>query len=303
MKNISMKKVNVFIAAAEAGNFTLGARKVNISQPAAVSIIDEIEETVGAPLFERHGKTRRAKLTSRGEEVYETLVKALSVYDQALDSISYDPHKERKQTIFVQDPYLTIMSPLWFKSIQAQYDNFSLSVHTAQWDEIIGAFERREECIALIDGNVRPKNSQYFHVGSIEMVLAVPETCSYLEQHREHIEWEDLPDNTLIYSGVNPAALDQIYENIYLAKNKKQHFTEVNSINILCKFCQELEAPAIVPRVMAETCCEECKIRYLTFSHSKIHIPLGVSIPYGHYLGMRISTQNIQEVVYSKYLT
>lgn len=99
MRNISIRKMRVFVYAVEEGSFTEGARRSNISQPAAVSIIGEIEETVGEPLFERSGKTRRATLTPRGEEVYQTFIRTLGVYDCALETISANVTDDTPRTI------------------------------------------------------------------------------------------------------------------------------------------------------------------------------------------------------------
>src|SRR5690606_9485043 len=130
MRNISIRKMRVFVYAVEEGSFTEGARRSNISQPAAVNIISEIEETVGEPLFQRSGKTRRAVLTPRGQEVYETFVRTLTVYERALDTICAGKRQRRVQKILIQNPYAASVSALWLRKMAAPEADTQLSIRS-----------------------------------------------------------------------------------------------------------------------------------------------------------------------------
>jgi DNA-binding transcriptional LysR family regulator len=302
MHNISIKKMSVFISAVETGSFTSGARRSNISQPAAVSIINELESTVGAELFVRHGKSRTAKPTPRGEEVYDTLVRALSTYQQALEAISISQKKRKEQVVLIQSPYAEAVSSNWLKSVRSICKDSHMSIRTAEWGNIINAIERREDCVALIDGDVRLRNREYVSLGVLEIGFAIPEANESYRVEGSHIDWEDVPKDTLVYTAISPRAVDGIYNNLELAGNAKDEFMEVNSARILHNFCSEIGSPMIVPKLVVDTVKCGQRIRYLSFSHSKINLPLGLSLPFGHMVRSKMTRSVLQQVLRERYL-
>jgi len=286
----------VFTCAVEEGSFTDGARRAHISQPAAVNIIDEIEETVGEPLFERSGKTRRATLTARGKEVYETFVRTLSVYERALESICSSKRQPRVQKILIQSPYVGSVSALWLHRLTAHQSDTQLCIRCAAWREIITAIENREDCMALIDGDIRTKNSEYFNIGNVEMVFVVPETNPYFATDIKEIMWEDVPADTLIFSDISPGALERTYDNLRSAQSAAGSFTEVSCTTILKNVCKEAGVPAIVPKSLIDIFDDEVRFCCRPFAYSKLFIPLGLSISHGNHMRGKIIGRNVENV-------
>ena len=297
MRNISIKKMEVFISAAETSSFTEGARRSQISLPGAISIINEIENTVGVELFIRTGKTRRAKLTPRGKEVYETLVKALSIYDQTLGSICGTGRKRKVQTLWIQAPYASAVSSSWLRNLMRSNADRHVSIRSAEWHEIMAAIENREEYVALMDGYVRPRRGDYYSLGSIEMVLAIPRSNGRLKLHGDKIAWENVPSETLLYSAVSPSALDHVYENMKMAGAARGDFTEVNCVNILRNFTKETGSPVIIPRIVLDTLSDSNELKCVEFAHSKVHIPLGLSLSYSERRRLQMTSKDLQKIV------
>ena len=71
MLDINLKQLEVFVAAAEYGNFTRAADVLYLSQSTVSSHIRGLEETLGSPLFDRSAK-RKVALTETGERIYPT---------------------------------------------------------------------------------------------------------------------------------------------------------------------------------------------------------------------------------------
>src|SRR5215471_8779322 len=67
MKNITLRQLQVFAAAARHLNFSRAASELHLSQPAVSTQLKEFAGHVGLPLFERIG--RRTYLTAAGAEV------------------------------------------------------------------------------------------------------------------------------------------------------------------------------------------------------------------------------------------
>ncbi len=62
---LNLEQVHTFVVAAETGNFSRAARELHISQPAVSAQIRALEEALGYPLFDRHG--RRVVLNEAGK--------------------------------------------------------------------------------------------------------------------------------------------------------------------------------------------------------------------------------------------
>ena len=67
---MDFKQIRYFVAVAEAGSFSEGARRAFVTQPTLSAAIATLEAELGFALLERHA--RGVRLTPKGEEVLET---------------------------------------------------------------------------------------------------------------------------------------------------------------------------------------------------------------------------------------
>ena len=147
MVNLSIKKLNVFMAVADCGSFSEGAKKTFITQPAAASIIDEIEAIVGQNLFSRNGKIRRAILTEKGQQAYDAFACAVRAYDDAIATLFSDSNQRRKQRILIQAPYVNIVSCDWLTHMLNNEDKINVVIEQGSWREIASVLEDRKTAL------------------------------------------------------------------------------------------------------------------------------------------------------------
>ncbi|MCP1846105.1 DNA-binding transcriptional LysR family regulator [Bradyrhizobium sp. USDA 4524] len=297
MQTLSLKKICIFIAAAETDSFTEAARQSNISQPAVVSIVDEIEAISGEELFVRHGKVRCAKLTPRGKETYDALVQAKTFYDQALRSISKAKKTRCEHGVLIQAPYASAVSPDWLWRLISGYTEGGVSIRVTDWHQILATIEKHDRCVALIDGEVCPRNREYLPLGSYEMVLVTSNPSVLGSADNNVISWTDVPKYTFIYSGINPTTKDRIYQTLKIATDaSKDHFIEVNSRSILQQFLIQFKGTAIIPTIVSNSLqmCDH-QLRSLQFSHSRIYVPLGLVMPFGHCARLKMKHSDLQQ--------
>jgi len=83
MNNITLRQLRYFEALAQSGHFGRAAAACAVSQPALSVQIRELEETLGAPLFERGA--RQARLTRFGEDFAERVHGILRAVDELGD--------------------------------------------------------------------------------------------------------------------------------------------------------------------------------------------------------------------------
>jgi DNA-binding transcriptional LysR family regulator len=79
---MELRQLRYFVAVAEERNFTRAAERLNMTQPPLSRQIQQIEETVGLPLFERGA--RPLKLTEAGRVFYAQAKRLLEESDELL---------------------------------------------------------------------------------------------------------------------------------------------------------------------------------------------------------------------------
>ena len=86
MKNVTLRQLRVFAAAARLLNFGKAAAELHLTPPAVSMQIRELELQVGLPLFERHGKT--ITLTVTGEYLVVYARRVLATLREAEDALA-----------------------------------------------------------------------------------------------------------------------------------------------------------------------------------------------------------------------
>lgn len=86
MKNVTLRQLRVFNAAARHLNFGKAAREMHLTPPAVSMQIRELESQVGLPLFERQGKS--VSLTVTGEYLLVYVRKILATLKDADDALA-----------------------------------------------------------------------------------------------------------------------------------------------------------------------------------------------------------------------
>lgn len=88
MNSLDSDLLRTFIAVADTGSVTLGAARILRTQSAASLQIKRLEETLGQPLFRRHG--RGVSLTPLGEQLLPTARQVTTTLDATLRALTAD---------------------------------------------------------------------------------------------------------------------------------------------------------------------------------------------------------------------
>ena len=89
MHNLESDLLRTFVAVAETGSVTLGAGRIHRTQSAASLQIKKLEETLGGPVFLRHG--RGVALTPMGERLLPVARQVTATLDRTLREMTAAP--------------------------------------------------------------------------------------------------------------------------------------------------------------------------------------------------------------------
>lgn len=125
--NLSAKDLRAFLAVARTRSFSQAARQVHLSQSALSTLIQRLEDGVGARLFER--TTRSVVLTAAGEAFAERAQQLLGEIDHTLAEVRDVVSLRRGQVTVAALPSLAAgLVPRLFQAFQARHPGVRLSL-------------------------------------------------------------------------------------------------------------------------------------------------------------------------------
>ncbi len=122
-----LRHVRYFLAVADAGNFTRAAEALHVSQPTLSQQIRQLEDVLGAPLFDRSGRTVR--LTDAGQAYCVYARRALQDLEAGQRAIHDVGELTRGNLRLAMTPTFTpyLVAPL-IVAFNAKYPNITLSL-------------------------------------------------------------------------------------------------------------------------------------------------------------------------------
>lgn len=125
--NVSTRQLRAFVALVEARNFTRAAAASHLSQPAFSALIRQLEESLGARLFDR--STRHVAPTAEGAEFEHAARRLLAEFDTALGDLHARAARQRGR---VSVALLPSLAADWLPEVLAgfrqQYPGIELEV-------------------------------------------------------------------------------------------------------------------------------------------------------------------------------
>lgn len=91
--NVSLRHLRAFLALAEHQRFTRAAQACHLSQPAFSALVRQLEDAVGARLFDR--STRHVALSAEGRDLLPGAQRAVAEFDAALGGVRERALRER----------------------------------------------------------------------------------------------------------------------------------------------------------------------------------------------------------------
>lgn len=141
MHNLSLKRIQTFLALAECGSFRRTAEFLNRSQSAVSAHIQQLEEEIGVPLVSR--TTRRVSLTAEGHMLMIRSKNALAQLDAVVSELREEAQMRRGFVSVGSSPSVsTHLLPPIFAEFQVRYPGVTLQL---QEDFAKGMYDRLRE--------------------------------------------------------------------------------------------------------------------------------------------------------------
>jgi len=167
---MEIRQLRAFVAIAEAGTFTAGARRVHVTQAAISMQIRQLENELGARLFVR--APRRVVLTEAGEHLLHRARHILREHDAAQDEIAELAGAERGRLRIGSASAMVLTDPLpkILKELRQQHPRAEVSVTSGTSEFLVGQILGGELDLAFVSLPVEARGIQTERLNEDQLV-------------------------------------------------------------------------------------------------------------------------------------
>lgn len=260
--NIRLSQIQIFLAAAEYGNFTVAAEKLHLTQPMVSKTITTIEKELGICLFVRtHGKLQ---VTPAGRELFFEWKNILKYFENSLEN-AHSIQEGLSGSLRIGTGTLVANNERLInriREVRKKYPEISVSLEFHSLGILLKKLVKEELDIVIISKHQLPEVTNMGLAWKImqESYLAIFVHKSNPLFERESISFEDLKtEKFIVFSPEN----DRHYISLLHLISKEAGFTP----KIACYVPNEISFQANLLLgngiVLADTCTrlEEAEIR------------------------------------------
>ena len=172
-RHITIREIDVFVAVADTLSFSKASEQFHISQPSLSAIVRNLEETLGARLFDRH--TRSVALTPVGAEFLAIARRLLSDFDDAFVSISnFIEGNEGALNIAASPSVMASFLPAALKEFRAAYPRVKVQLYEEIFEQCIDLLRNQKVDVALTPRKETAEDLLQFELFEDRLVLVCP---------------------------------------------------------------------------------------------------------------------------------
>ena len=167
---MEIRQLRAFVAIAEAGTFTAGAKRVHVTQAAISMQIRQLENELGSRLFVR--APRRVVLTEAGEHLLHRARHILREHDAAQDEIAELAGAERGRLRIGSASATVLTDPLpkILKELRRQHPRAEVSVTSGTSEFLVGQILGGELDLAFVSLPVEARGIQTERLNEDQLV-------------------------------------------------------------------------------------------------------------------------------------
>jgi DNA-binding transcriptional LysR family regulator len=156
---LNLYKLEIFALVAKSGSFSRAAEQLLLTQPAVSQHVQDLEASVGAPLFVR-GR-RGATLTPAGEKLLDYTQRIFALVAEAENAVT-DVTRLAGGIVY--------LLPIWQLEFQSLYPNLTISVQTGITPEVVAALRSGKLDFGIIEGELSEAQTEGITVHLLEQV-------------------------------------------------------------------------------------------------------------------------------------
>jgi len=187
--DLTLRHLRVVLAVADAGGYTPAAQQLHVAQSSLSRTVQEVEQRVGVPLFER--TTRRVRPTPDGEELLVIARRLVAEFDAALNHFEgYLAGVRGSVTVAALPSLAGTMLPPVLAAYRREHPDVTVSVRDGFSEEVLDLVARGEVDLALSVAEHVPDRLEVRHVAADGFAAVMPVDHPLAAQ--ESVAWAQL---------------------------------------------------------------------------------------------------------------
>lgn len=186
---LTIRQLEVLVAAADAASFSEAAQALGISQPSFSETIRRMEEEIGLRLFDR--STRSVALTSQGRHAVAVAREMLRDFRRGMDAIGRSDGRQRAHLTIAGLPSIACaILPSALRRFLASFPDVEVSVHDLLHERAVARIEEGQADLALTIRPARLGSCRFEELGAdtLQFVCAPDHPLASAAQ----VTWSDL---------------------------------------------------------------------------------------------------------------
>lgn len=192
---ISLAQMRAFTVLADCLNFTVAAQRLHVTQPTLSTTIHNLEDALGARLFDRD--TRKVRLTAFGQDSLQLMGHALIEADRAERELREIVKGQRGVVRMAALPQLfreVLREPL--AGFRAEHPKVRLDVRDVDSEEALTLLRRGSVDLALVLRVTEDPDLRHEELGEQVLVAVLP--GDHPLARRRRIRWQELAREQLV---------------------------------------------------------------------------------------------------------
>ncbi|GGR49064.1 DNA-binding transcriptional LysR family regulator [Nocardioides luteus] len=193
--DLTLRHLRVVLAVADAGGYTPAARELHVAQPSLSRTVQEVEQRIGVPLFER--TTRRVSPTLEGEEFLAIARRLVGEFDTALNHFEGYLAGTRGAVSVAALPSLAgTMLPPVLAAFRRAHPEVSVTVKDGFSEEVLDLVVRGEVDLAVSVAARVPDSMRLRHIAVDSFAAVLPSDHPLASS--EKLRWTDLAGHPFV---------------------------------------------------------------------------------------------------------
>ncbi|TLP53288.1 MULTISPECIES: transcriptional regulator CynR [Pseudomonas] len=242
------RHIQYFLAVAEHSSFTKAAAALHVSQPALSQQVRQLEESLGAQLFDRSGRTTR--LTDAGDVYLIYARRALQQLQEAKRAIHDVSDLSRGSLRIAVTPTFTtyLVGPL-IEAFYARYPNITLNLQEISQERIEALLMADELDIGIAFDDIQTPDLEAVPLLSETLALVVSRKHPLAEQRS--ITSQGLSAESLVLLGTEFATREQIDRYCRQYEIRPQVQMQANALGAVIEIVRRTGLSTLLPAKIA----------------------------------------------------
>jgi LysR family cyn operon transcriptional activator len=247
-KAMLARHIQYFLAVAEHSSFTKAAAALHVSQPALSQQVRQLEESLGAQLFDRSGRTTR--LTDAGDVYLIYARRALQQLQEAKRAIHDVSDLSRGSLRIAVTPTFTtyLVGPL-IEAFYARYPNITLNLQEISQERIEALLMTDELDIGIAFDDIQTPDLEAVPLLSETLALVVSRKHPLAEQRS--ITSQGLSAESLVLLGTEFATREQIDRYCRQYEIRPQVQMQANALGAVIEIVRRTGLSTLLPAKIA----------------------------------------------------